>query len=129
MNNYYKAFSVLVFGQAHPEFSVSAQKCLPTIYCNYTWRTVFATTRSFKGLNTHTHTHTHRHTDTDTHTHTHTQVCRETFKRVYSPNNFHFAEKCVNKCYVYGLLLLFHVSLRSTNVCLLQKPQSLLRRQ
>ncbi len=70
INNYYKAFSVLVFDQAHPEFSVSAHnlfQCIPTIYCNYFQSTVFATTCSFKGSHTHTHTHT--------------PVCNETFKR------------------------------------------------
>ncbi len=35
----------------------------------------------FDPYGTHTHTHTHTHC---------VQVCRETFKRVYSPNNFKF---------------------------------------
>ncbi len=69
INNYYKAFSV-----AHPEFSFSAQNfhlgaSLPftvTTYC----------------LQPHAPLKDHTHTQTQT------PVCRETFKRVYSPNNF-----------------------------------------
>ncbi len=55
-----------------------------------------------KNADTHTHTHTHvgfyglrglpppPPTHTHTHTHTHTPVCRETFKMIYSLNNFKF---------------------------------------
>ncbi len=71
--------------------------------------------------------HKHAHTS---HTHTHTPVCRETFKRIYSLNNFKFMLlNFLKKCYVYGLLYLFHISFLSSNLSLLQKPQSLLRRQ
>ncbi len=73
INNHYKAFSVLVFDQAHPEFLVLAQNfhfsaSLP--FTLTTYRILFATTFSFKG----SHTHTHQYA--------------EIFKRVYSPNNF-----------------------------------------
>ncbi len=38
---------------------VTSWACIPTIYCNYTQSTVFATTRSFKG--SHIHKYAERH--------------------------------------------------------------------
>jgi len=74
--SYYKA--VLVFEQAHPEFSVSAQNfhfgaSLP--FTVTTSRALFATTCSFKGSIDRSRTLSLSYTRT--HTHTHTRVQRD----------------------------------------------------
>ncbi len=124
INNYYKAFSVSFFDQAHPEFSVSAQNF-------HFGASLPFTVTTHRALCLQPHAPLKDYTYTPTHTHTHTPVCRETFKRVYSPNNFNFMllKNVLINVMCMDSTFLFHVSFLSTNFCLLQKPQSLLRRQ